>query len=143
MVSRAEGEVFIGDTAVEESQATFPEVKENAILRTQRGRAEVLLTRGVYMRVGESASFKMLTNVMRAFYVPPPPSSTMPNGGYGGGNNFPSMGNTSGGYSGTMTSSATSSVSSAPAAAASTGTTAGSSAGTSSAGHGASGGHGK
>src|SRR5436305_1949237 len=62
MVARAEGEVFIGDTAVEESQTTFPEVKENAVLRTQRGRAEVLLTRGVYMRMGESASFKMLTN---------------------------------------------------------------------------------
>src|SRR6266699_273366 len=62
MISRAEGEVFLGDTAIEESQATFPEVKENAVLRTQHGRAEVLLTRGVYMRVGESASFKMLTN---------------------------------------------------------------------------------
>jgi hypothetical protein len=62
VIARAEGEVFIGDTAVEDSQATFPEVKENAVLRTQRGRAEILLTRGVYMRVGESASFKMLTN---------------------------------------------------------------------------------
>jgi len=340
MISRAEGEVFIGETAIEESQATFPEVKENAVLRTQHGRAEVLLTRGVYMRVGESASFKMLTNrlidtrlevltgsavveadeivkdnnltilageatvavnkhglyrfdmstgtikvfdgtasvaingetvlvgagrmlkveagkpviekfnkeetdaldnwskrraeqiaranpssakqvydagcgpyangtygngrngngrygtsnwaavnntnptspcydpcnswrynpwyglvtyipcgtniyspygyrywapgnVMRAFYVPPPPSQSMPsNNGYGGAN-FPSMGNTSGGYSGAMTSSSTSSVSSSPAAAASSGTTAGSSAGSSSAGHGASGGHGK
>jgi len=334
MISRAEGEVFLGDTAIEESQATFPEVKENAVLRTQHGRAEVLLTRGVYMRVGESASFKMLTNrlidtrlevltgsavveadeivkdnnltilageatiavnkhglyrfdmsagtikvfdgtasvtmngqtvlvgagrmlkmeggqpviekfnkeetdaldnwskrraeqiaranpssakqvydagcgqgqygngsgryntsnwaavnntnptspcynpcnnwrynpwygivtyipcgnniyspygyrywgpgnVMRAYYVPPPPSRTMPSAGGFGGNNFPSMGNTSGGYSGAMSSSSASSVSSAPAAAASTGTTASSSAGTSSAGHGASGGHGK
>src|SRR3981081_1535029 len=62
MISRAEGQVFIGDTAVPESQSTFPEVKENTILRTEKGRAEVLLTRGVYMRVGESASFKMLTN---------------------------------------------------------------------------------
>jgi hypothetical protein len=62
MVSRAEGEVFIGETAVENSQTNFPEVKENAVLRTQAGRAEVLLTRGVYMRIGESASFKMLSN---------------------------------------------------------------------------------
>jgi hypothetical protein len=329
MISRAEGEVFIGETAIEESQATFPEVKENAVLRTQQGRAEVLLTRGVYMRVGDNASFKMLTNrlidtrlevltgsaiveadeivkdnnltilageatvavnkhglyrfdmstgtikvfdgtasvtingqtvlvgagrmmkmeagqqiekfnkeetdaldnwskrraeqiaranpssakqlydagcgtspnngryntsnwaavnntnptspcynpcntwrynpwygivtyipcganiyspygyrywapgnVMRAYYVPPAPSH-IPAGGYGAGNNFPSMGNTSGGYSGAMSSSAASSVSSAPAAAASTGSTASSSSGTSSAGHGASGGHGK
>ena len=62
IIARAEGEVFIGDTAVADSPATFPEVKENAILRTEHGRAEVLLTRGVYMRIGESASFKMLTN---------------------------------------------------------------------------------
>jgi hypothetical protein len=62
LVSRAEGEVFLGDKAVEESQTNFPEVKENSILRTGQGRAEVLLTRGVYMRIGESASFKMLTN---------------------------------------------------------------------------------
>src|SRR5882724_5591383 len=62
MISRAEGEVFVGDTAIGDSQATFPEVKENAVLRTEHGRAEVLLTRGVYMRIGESASFKMLTN---------------------------------------------------------------------------------
>jgi len=62
LVSRAEGEVFIGSTAVEESQTNFPEVKESATLSTHQGRAEILLTRGVYMRVGENASFKMLTN---------------------------------------------------------------------------------
>ena len=61
VISRAEGEVFVGDTAIADSQTNFPEVKENAVLRTGQGRAEVLLTRGVYMRVGESASFKMLT----------------------------------------------------------------------------------
>jgi len=37
-------------------------VKENSILRTEEGRAEVLLTRGVYMRIGDKSSFKMLTN---------------------------------------------------------------------------------
>jgi hypothetical protein len=61
MVSKAEGEVFIGETAVAESQTNFPEVKENAVLSTKQGRAEILLTRGVYMRIGEDASFKMLT----------------------------------------------------------------------------------
>ena len=83
-------------------------------------------------------------NIMRAFYRPPVMSPTMPMGGYGGGNNFPSMGNTSGGYSGAMSStSSMGSVSSAPAAAATTGTTSSSSAASSSAGHGASSGAGK
>ena len=59
VVSRAEGEVFIADKALENSQATFPEVKENSILSTKQGRAEVLLTRGVYMRMGESACPQM------------------------------------------------------------------------------------
>lgn len=62
MVSKAEGEVFIGDKEVAESQTNFPEVKENTVLRTGQGRAEILLTSGVAMRIGESASFKMLTN---------------------------------------------------------------------------------
>jgi hypothetical protein len=332
LVSKAEGEVFIGDKEVLESQTNFPEVKENSTLSTKQGRAEILLTSGVLMRVGEDASFKMLTNrlidtrleiltgsalveateivkdnnltilageatvtvtkhglyrfdmatnaikvydgtagvtingettlvgqgrmlkvengkpviekfnkdetdaldnwsrrraeqlahanvssakqvydsgcgsyngngtfntsnwaansptlspnspcynpcggwrynswygtvtyipcgahvyspygygyyspynVMRAFYQPPPPSRTMPNPGFGGGNNYPSMGTTSGGYAGAMSSSPMSSGVSAPAAAATTGTTSSSSAGSSSAGHGASGGHGK
>jgi hypothetical protein len=62
MVSKAEGEVFVGDKEVLESQTNFPDVKENTVLRTGQGRAEILLTNGVAMRVGENASFKMLTN---------------------------------------------------------------------------------
>jgi hypothetical protein len=62
LVSKAEGEVFIGDKEVLESQTNFPEVKENAVLSTKQGRAEILLTTGICMRVGEGASFKMLTN---------------------------------------------------------------------------------
>jgi hypothetical protein len=62
MVSKAEGEVFIADKEVLESQTNFPDVKENTVLRTGQGRAEILLTNGVAMRVGENASFKMLTN---------------------------------------------------------------------------------
>jgi hypothetical protein len=37
-------------------------VKENAVVRTAEGRAEVLLTPGVVLRLGENSSFKMLTN---------------------------------------------------------------------------------
>ena len=62
MVSKAEGEVYVGDKEIVESQTNFPDIKENAVLRTGHGRAEILLTNGVAMRVGEDASFKMLTN---------------------------------------------------------------------------------
>jgi len=62
MVSKAEGEVYVGDKEIAESQTNFPDIKENAVLRTGHGRAEILLTNGVAMRIGEDASFKMLTN---------------------------------------------------------------------------------
>jgi hypothetical protein len=62
MIAKAEGEVFLGDKAVQPSLTNFPDIKENGILRTQEGRAEVLLTSGTILRIGESSSFKLLTN---------------------------------------------------------------------------------
>jgi len=62
VISYVEGKVMVGDEAVQRSETKLPEVKENAVLRTEEGRAEVLLTLGTMMRVGENSSFKMLTN---------------------------------------------------------------------------------
>ena len=62
MIAKAEGEVFLSDKAVQPSLTNFPDIKENGILRTQEGRAEVLLTSGTILRIGESSSFKLLTN---------------------------------------------------------------------------------
>jgi hypothetical protein len=61
-VSYHEGTVLVGDKALEESLTRFEDVKENGILRTEAGRAEVLLTPGIILRVGENSSFKMLSN---------------------------------------------------------------------------------
>ena len=62
LVSYTEGRVMMGDQVIEPTATSFPDVKENAVLRTEEGRAEVLLTMGVILRMGENASFKMLTN---------------------------------------------------------------------------------
>ena len=62
VIAYVEGTVFLGDQQVEYSVAKFPEMKENAVLRTVEGRAEVLLTPGVIMRVGENSSLKLITN---------------------------------------------------------------------------------
>ena len=40
----------------------FGEVKEKMVLRTAEGRAEVLLPPGVFLRMGETASFRMISN---------------------------------------------------------------------------------
>jgi hypothetical protein len=62
LIHYIEGQVYLGDTQVETKAGTFPEVKENAQLRTGEGRAEVLLTPGVFLRLGENSSFRMVTN---------------------------------------------------------------------------------
>ena len=61
LVSYAEGTVLMGDQPVEPTATSFPDVKENAVLRTEEGRCEVLLTMGVMLRMGEQSSMKMLT----------------------------------------------------------------------------------
>jgi hypothetical protein len=62
VVSYTEGAVKLADQSVEATATNFPEVKEKAILRTEDGRAEVLLTMGVILRMGENGSMLMLTN---------------------------------------------------------------------------------
>ncbi|HYW47025.1 MAG TPA: hypothetical protein VE959_29435 [Bryobacteraceae bacterium] len=61
-ISWVDGKVYLGNELVEPSLTKFPDIKENAVLRTtEEGRAEVLLTPGVVMHVGENSSFRMLT----------------------------------------------------------------------------------
>ena len=61
VVSYVIGKVMVGDEIVKPSETKFTEVKENAILRTEDGRAEVLLISGTILRTGDNSSFKMLT----------------------------------------------------------------------------------
>ncbi len=42
--------------------AEFPDVKNGQVLAAQDGRAEVLMTPGVILRIGENSSFKMISN---------------------------------------------------------------------------------
>ena len=62
LIHYVEGQVYVDDQLVETKFGIFPEVKENQQLRTEEGRAEVLLTPGVFLRLGENSSFRMITN---------------------------------------------------------------------------------
>src|SRR5579863_1564583 len=62
LIHYVEGQVYVGDQLVESKFGNFPEVKENQTLKTEEGRAEVLLTPGVFLRLGENSSFRMITN---------------------------------------------------------------------------------
>ena len=57
-----EGRVFLGDQLVESKFGNFPDLKENQELRTEEGRAEVLLTPGVFLRLGENSAMRLVTN---------------------------------------------------------------------------------
>jgi len=57
-----EGYVFIGDEQLQQRFGRFPEVGEGRVLRTELGRAEVLLTPGVILRVDENSAIRMVSN---------------------------------------------------------------------------------
>src|SRR3984885_15118989 len=57
-----DGDVSIDGTPVLSEAGRFSEIKEQSVLRTAQGRAEVLLTPGVFLRVGENSAIKMLDN---------------------------------------------------------------------------------
>jgi hypothetical protein len=56
------GAVFIGDEQLQQKFGRFPDIGEGRELRTETGRAEVLLTPGVILRVSENSTIRMLSN---------------------------------------------------------------------------------
>lgn len=57
-----EGKVTLDGDQVEPKFAQFPEVLNNHVLATGQGRAEVLMTPGVFLRLSENSSFRMISN---------------------------------------------------------------------------------
>jgi hypothetical protein len=57
-----EGDVSVDNTPIQSTAGRFSEIREQSVLRTAQGRAEVLLTPGVFLRVGENSALKMLDN---------------------------------------------------------------------------------
>ena len=61
----SEGAVYVGDQPLERYPGKFPSVPQGAELRTADGRAEVLLTPGVFLRMGERRQFAWLRTTWR------------------------------------------------------------------------------
>jgi hypothetical protein len=57
-----EGNVFLGDRPLESHLGKFPSVPQGVELRTADGRAEVLLTPGAFLRLGEKSAIRMIAN---------------------------------------------------------------------------------
>jgi hypothetical protein len=62
MVHYVEGRVLLDGKAIEPKFAEFPQVSNDQTLATEEGRVEVLLTPGVFLRLSEDSSFRMLSN---------------------------------------------------------------------------------
>jgi hypothetical protein len=57
-----EGTVFIGDQQLEQKFGKFPDIGEGRDVRTERGRAEVLLTPGMVLRLDEHSGIRMISD---------------------------------------------------------------------------------
>jgi hypothetical protein len=57
-----EGSVYLGDQPLESHLGKFPSLAQGATLRTEAGRAEILLTPGVFLRMGERSAVLMVAN---------------------------------------------------------------------------------
>ena len=62
MVQYVEGTVYANGQRVERKFGQFPSVRQGEELRTEDGRAEVLLTPGAFLRVSDHSSIRMLSN---------------------------------------------------------------------------------
>jgi hypothetical protein len=62
LVSYAEGKAYIDDRPIEVSATHFSDVKENTVVRTEAGRAEVLMGPCAVMWIGDNTSFRMITS---------------------------------------------------------------------------------
>jgi hypothetical protein len=59
-----EGAVSIGDRPLQHQFGKFPDIPDNGELRTADGRAEVLLTPGVILRVAENSAIRMRSSAL-------------------------------------------------------------------------------
>jgi hypothetical protein len=57
-----EGAVFVANQPLQSRLGKFTSIPEGAELRTEQGRAEVLLTPGVFLRVGEKSAIRMVAS---------------------------------------------------------------------------------
>jgi hypothetical protein len=62
LIHYVEGTVTLNGQKVKPKNGEFPIVNEGQTLATEEARAEVLLTPGVFLRLGDHSSFKMVSN---------------------------------------------------------------------------------
>ncbi len=62
VVNYSEGSVLLDDQPLDQKLGSFTTMKDGSVLRTEKGRAEVLLTPGVVLRIDEESGIRMVSN---------------------------------------------------------------------------------
>jgi hypothetical protein len=62
LINFTEGPVLLNGQEAQPSRGVFPQMKEQDTLRTTRGRAELLLSPGVFLRTGRDSSFRLVSD---------------------------------------------------------------------------------
>ena len=62
LIQLTDGSVFLDNQRLEPRAARFPQMEDGSELRTENGRAEILLTPGVFLRMGNNSSIRMISN---------------------------------------------------------------------------------
>lgn len=62
MVNYVEGRVTLDAKKLDPKPAEFPQMRNGQLLEAEDGRSEVLLTPGVFLRVAENSSFRMISD---------------------------------------------------------------------------------
>jgi hypothetical protein len=64
IVNFSEGSVLLDDQPLNQQFGAFPAIREGSTLRTGEGRAEILLTPGVFLRIDHGSSVRMVSNAL-------------------------------------------------------------------------------
>jgi hypothetical protein len=64
VVNYSEGSVLLDNNPIEQKPGRFVEIKPGSEFRVEDGRAEILLTPGVYLRMGTGSSIRMVSNLL-------------------------------------------------------------------------------
>lgn len=62
LIHYVEGKVLLDGQPVEPKFGQFPQIRRGSVLRTEAGRAEVLLSPGVFLRMGEEGEFRLASD---------------------------------------------------------------------------------
>src|ERR1700730_316169 len=62
LIHFSEGSVFLDGQRIQQTFGRFDQMKDGSELRTEEGRAEVMLTPGMFLRLGENSAIRMVSS---------------------------------------------------------------------------------